>query len=145
MIDYYDVSGCYILKPASYAIWESIQSWFDGEIKKLGVNNCYFPMFVSSKVLEKEKDHIEGFAAEVAWVTKSGTSDLSEPIAIRPTSETVLVYRSTHTCESADWWPCCTECTLTTPNGSEVTVICLSNSTNGTALFDGNSKTRNPS
>ncbi|KAL7009311.1 hypothetical protein EMMF5_000941 [Cystobasidiomycetes sp. EMM_F5] len=90
MIDYYDVSGCYILKPASYAIWESIQSWFDGEIKKLGVNNCYFPMFVSSKVLEKEKDHIEGFAAEVAWVTKSGTSDLSEPIAIRPTSETVM-------------------------------------------------------
>lgn len=90
MIDYYDVSGCYILKPASYAIWEVIQRWFDGEIKKLGVENCYFPMFVSSRVLEREKDHIEGFAAEVAWVTKAGSSDLQEPIAIRPTSETVM-------------------------------------------------------
>ena len=93
MIDYYDVSGCYILKAASYSIWESIQSWFDGEIKKLGVSNCYFPMFVSSHVLEKEKDHIEGFAAEVAWVTKAGSSDLAEPIAIRPTSETVYASR----------------------------------------------------
>ena len=71
MLDYYDVSGCYILKPWSYTIWEAIQGWFDGEIKKMGVKNCYFPMFVSSKVLEKEKDHIEGFAPEVAWVTRA--------------------------------------------------------------------------
>ena len=90
MLDYYDVSGCYILKPWSFFVWESIQRFFDGEIKKLGVQNCYFPMFVSSDVLEKEKDHIEGFAPEVAWVTRAGKSDLEKPVAIRPTSETVM-------------------------------------------------------
>ncbi|EPS43308.1 hypothetical protein H072_2705 [Dactylellina haptotyla CBS 200.50] len=97
MLDYYDVSGCYILKPWSYTIWEQIQNlfgcyleWFDARIKEIGVENCYFPMFVSSKVLEREKDHIEGFAPEVAWVTKAGSADLDEPIAIRPTSETVM-------------------------------------------------------
>ncbi|KAG7772061.1 hypothetical protein KL931_000401 [Ogataea haglerorum] len=90
MLDYYDVSGCYILRPASYAIWEKIQRWFDDRIKADGVSNAYFPMFVSSRVLEKEKDHVEGFAPEVAWVTRAGSSDLEEPIAIRPTSETVM-------------------------------------------------------
>lgn len=90
MLDYYDVSGCYIMRPASYAVWEQIQKFFDEKIKSDGVANAYFPMFVSSKVLEKEKDHIEGFAPEVAWVTKAGSSDLEEPIAIRPTSETVM-------------------------------------------------------
>ena len=90
MIEYYDVSGCYILRPWAYAIWESIKDFFDAEIKKLGVQNCYFPMFVSNAALEKEKTHIADFAPEVAWVTKSGNSDLAEPIAIRPTSETVM-------------------------------------------------------
>ncbi|KAH3662076.1 hypothetical protein OGAPHI_006257 [Ogataea philodendri] len=90
MLDYYDVSGCYIMRPASYSIWEKIQRWFDDRIKADGVSNAYFPMFVSSRVLEKEKDHVEGFAPEVAWVTKAGSSDLEEPIAIRPTSETVM-------------------------------------------------------
>ncbi|WVQ76515.1 proline-tRNA ligase [Cryptococcus sp. DSM 104548] len=90
MLDYYDISGCYILRPWSYAIWQTIQNWFDDEIKKLGVQDCYFPMFVSNARLEKEKDHIEGFAPEVAWVTRAGKSDLEEPIAIRPTSETVM-------------------------------------------------------
>ncbi|SCU98041.1 LAFA_0G15082g1_1 [Lachancea sp. 'fantastica'] len=90
MLDYYDVSGCYILRPPSYAIWEVIQKWFDNKIKAIGVENAYFPMFVSSRVLEKEKDHVEGFAPEVAWVTRAGSSELEEPIAIRPTSETVM-------------------------------------------------------
>ncbi|KAF4616755.1 hypothetical protein D9613_008462 [Agrocybe pediades] len=90
MLDYYSVSGCYILKPWSYSIWEEIQSWFNSEIKDLGVQNSYFPMFVSASVLQREKDHIEGFSAEVAWVTKAGKSDLEEPIAIRPTSETAM-------------------------------------------------------
>ncbi|EGG24935.1 prolyl-tRNA synthetase [Cavenderia fasciculata] len=90
MVDYYDVSGCYILRPWSYSIWEQIQGFFDGEIKKLGVQNAYFPLFVSEKALATEEDHIEGFAPEVAWVTKSGQSELSEPIAIRPTSETIM-------------------------------------------------------
>ncbi|KAI0065259.1 prolyl-tRNA synthetase [Artomyces pyxidatus] len=90
MLDYYSVSGCYILKPWSYSIWEIIQRWFDAEIKELDVENAYFPMFVSQKVLEREKDHIEGFSPEVAWVTRAGQSDLEEPIAIRPTSETAM-------------------------------------------------------
>ncbi|XP_064600476.1 LOW QUALITY PROTEIN: bifunctional glutamate/proline--tRNA ligase-like [Liolophura sinensis] len=90
MIEYYDVSGCYILRPWSFAIWEAITKFFDTEIKKLGVENAYFPIFVSKQALEKEKTHIADFAPEVAWVTKSGQSELSEPIAVRPTSETVM-------------------------------------------------------
>ncbi|ORY00800.1 prolyl-tRNA synthetase [Basidiobolus meristosporus CBS 931.73] len=90
MLEYYDVSGCYIIRPLAYNIWKYITDFFDAEIQELGVENTYFPMFVSSKVLEKEKDHVEGFAPEVAWVTKAGSSDLDEPIAIRPTSETVM-------------------------------------------------------
>ena len=96
MLDYYDVSGCYILKvlstllnigaftylvqPASYFIWESIQEWFNKKIKAMGVKNCSFPLFVSQDVLEREKDHIEGFAAEVAWVTHASVQrTLPEP------------------------------------------------------------------
>ncbi|XP_061670790.1 bifunctional glutamate/proline--tRNA ligase isoform X2 [Syngnathoides biaculeatus] len=90
MIEYYDVSGCYVLRPWSFAIWEAIKDFFDREIKKLGVENCYFPMFVSQAALEKEKSHIADFAPEVAWVTRSGKTELAEPIAVRPTSETVM-------------------------------------------------------
>ena len=89
-MEYYDVSGCYILRPWSFAIWETMKDFFDTEIKKLGVENCYFPCFVSQAALEREKEHIADFAPEVAWVTKSGDTDLAEPIAIRPTSETVM-------------------------------------------------------
>ncbi|KAM5163294.1 bifunctional glutamate/proline--tRNA ligase isoform 4-T4 [Mantella aurantiaca] len=90
MIEYYDVSGCYVLRPWSFAIWDSIKNFFDTGIKKLGVENCYFPMFVSQAALEKEKTHIADFAPEVAWVTRSGKTELAEPIAVRPTSETVM-------------------------------------------------------
>ncbi|KIJ14584.1 hypothetical protein PAXINDRAFT_169733 [Paxillus involutus ATCC 200175] len=90
MLEYYSVSGCYILRPWSYGIWEEIQDWFNKKIKAMGVQNASFPMFVSAKVLEREKDHIEGFSPEVAWVTRAGSSELEEPIAIRPTSETVM-------------------------------------------------------
>ncbi|DBA03030.1 TPA: hypothetical protein N0F65_003218 [Lagenidium giganteum] len=90
MIDYYDISGCYILRPYSYEIWERVQGFLDSRFKSIGVKNCYFPIFVSQEKLQKEKDHLEGFAPEVAWVTKSGSSDLREPIAIRPTSETIM-------------------------------------------------------
>ncbi|XP_023648738.1 bifunctional glutamate/proline--tRNA ligase [Paramormyrops kingsleyae] len=90
MIEYYDVSGCYVLRPWAYSIWEAIKEFFDREIKKLGVENCYFPMFVSQAALEKEKTHIADFAPEVAWVTRSGKTELAEPIAVRPTSETVM-------------------------------------------------------
>ncbi len=90
LIEYYDVSGCYILRPWAYFIWEQIKAFFDKEIRELGVQNCYFPIFISRNVLEREKTHIADFAPEVAWVTKSGQSDLAEPIAIRPTSETSM-------------------------------------------------------
>ena len=90
MIDYYDVSGCYILRPRSFFIWEQIQGFFDVKIKTIGVQNCYFPMFVSKNALETEKDHVADFSPEVAWVTKAGSSDLEEPIALRPTSETIM-------------------------------------------------------
>ncbi|KAK2197149.1 bifunctional YbaK-aminoacyl-tRNA synthetase-associated domain/Prolyl-tRNA synthetase [Babesia duncani] len=90
LIEYYDISGCYIYLPASYCIWEYFQKWFNGQLANRKVDNCYFPMFVSKAKLEKEKDHIEGFSPEVAWVTKSGDSDFVEPIAIRPTSETIM-------------------------------------------------------
>ncbi|PSN42200.1 Bifunctional glutamate/proline--tRNA ligase, partial [Blattella germanica] len=90
LIEYYDVSGCYILRPWSYAIWEAIKDFMDPQIKQQGVQNCYFPLFVSRAMLEKEKSHIADFSPEVAWVTKSGETDLAEPIAVRPTSETVM-------------------------------------------------------
>uniref|UniRef100_A0A8C2DY68 Bifunctional glutamate/proline--tRNA ligase n=1 Tax=Cyprinus carpio TaxID=7962 RepID=A0A8C2DY68_CYPCA len=90
MIEYYDVSGCYVLRPWSYAIWDAIKDFFDREIKKLGLENCYFPMFVSRAALEKDKTHIADFASDVAWVTRSGKTELAEPIAVRPTSETVM-------------------------------------------------------
>ena len=83
-------SGCYILRPWAYKVWEFIQRWFDDQIKKAGVENAYFPLFVTEEALKAEKDHVEGFAAEVAWVTKSGESEMERPIAIRPTSETVM-------------------------------------------------------
>ena len=90
MISYYDISGCYILRPWSFKMWEVVMGWFNDKLAPLEVENTYFPMFVSQDKLEREKDHVEGFAPEVAWVTKSGDGELAKPIAIRPTSETVM-------------------------------------------------------
>ena len=90
LIEYTDVSGCYIMKPNSYQIWENIQSFLDKKIKEMGVKNSYFPLFIPEKLLLKEEDHIEGFSAEVAWVTHSGNTQLKERLAVRPTSETVM-------------------------------------------------------
>lgn len=86
----YPFAGCYILRPWAFKVWEIIQRWFDDNIKKAGVENAYFPLFVTEEALKAEKDHVEGFAAEVAWVTKSGETEMERPIAIRPTSETVM-------------------------------------------------------
>jgi prolyl-tRNA synthetase len=90
MIEYYDISGCYILRTWSFRIWEFINNFFDAGIKRMGVQNAYFPLFVTKKALEAEEDHVDGFAAEVAWVTHSGQSKLQDPIAVRPTSETIM-------------------------------------------------------
>jgi prolyl-tRNA synthetase len=62
MISYYDISGCYILRPWSYAIWDEIKEWFDAQIKAMGVQNAYFPLFITEDALMTEKDHVEGFA-----------------------------------------------------------------------------------
>ncbi|AYV78072.1 MAG: prolyl-tRNA synthetase [Edafosvirus sp.] len=90
LIHYYDVSGCYVLLPNSYAVWESIQKYLDAEFKLRGVKNAYFPLFITKENLNKESTHIEGFKPEVAWVTQAGDSKLEEPIAIRPTSECAI-------------------------------------------------------
>lgn len=90
MIEYYDISGCYILRPWSYGIWDHIRDFLSSEFKKIGVKDCYFPIFVSKAALEREQTHIADFAPEVAWVTHSGSSELAEHIAVRPTSETVM-------------------------------------------------------
>ncbi|MDP3765888.1 MAG: proline--tRNA ligase [Nanoarchaeota archaeon] len=90
MIDYSSVSGCIILKPNSYAIWERIQSIFNDKIKRSGHKNCYFPMFIPESLLKKEAEHVEGFSPEVAWVTRAGNTELNEKLAIRPTSETIM-------------------------------------------------------
>merc|ERR1712151_150464 len=79
MIEYYDISGCYILRPWSFSIWENIQKFLDAKIKSVDVENTCFPLFVSEKALNKEKDHIEGFSPEVAWITKAGKNNLENP------------------------------------------------------------------
>jgi prolyl-tRNA synthetase len=71
-------------------IWESIQQWFTDEIRKIGVKPASFPMFLSKQSLDKEKDHVEGFAPELAWVTRAGDEELANPVAVRPTSEALM-------------------------------------------------------
>ncbi|MEM4244595.1 MAG: proline--tRNA ligase [Candidatus Nanoarchaeia archaeon] len=90
LIEYSAVSGCYILKPGAYFIWEQIQGFVDKEFKKVGIQNVYFPLFIPEKFLVKEQEHVEGFAPEVAWVTEAGNTKLDERLAIRPTSETIM-------------------------------------------------------
>ena len=90
LIDYSSVKGCMIIKPAGYAIWENIQHELDRRFKETGVENVYMPMFIPESLLEKEKDHVEGFAPEVAWVTHGGLNPLQERLCVRPTSETLF-------------------------------------------------------
>ncbi len=90
LIDYTSVKGCMVFKPAGYAIWELIQKQMDERFKKTGVENVYLPMFIPESLLEKEKDHVEGFAPEVAWVTHGGLQPLQERMCVRPTSETLF-------------------------------------------------------
>ncbi len=90
LIDYTSVKGCMVIKPAGYAIWELIQSQLDARFKATGVENVYLPMFIPESLLQKEKDHVEGFAPEVAWVTHGGLNPLQERLCVRPTSETLF-------------------------------------------------------
>jgi prolyl-tRNA synthetase len=90
LVEYTDVSGCYVFRPNSYEIWQKIQNYMDKEFKRLGVRNAYFPLLIPEKLLCKEQEHVEGFTPEVAWVTHAGDSKLPERLAIRPTSETIM-------------------------------------------------------
>ncbi|WUR05068.1 proline-tRNA ligase (PARS1) [Vairimorpha necatrix] len=89
-LDYYDVKGCYILRPNGQFIWSEIRRWFTNEIEKINVEEYSFPMLIPKAFLEKEASHISDFSPEVAWITKCGDEVLHEPVAIRPTSETVI-------------------------------------------------------
>ena len=90
LADYSPVSGCMVFRPSGYAIWENIVRATDSEFKRVGVKNAYFPIFIPERLLNKEAEHVEGFAPEVAWVTEAGNSKLDEKLAIRPTSEAVM-------------------------------------------------------
>ena len=90
LMEYSAVKGCMIFRPNGYAIWENIQKNLDAMFKETGVENVYMPMFIPESLLQKEKDHVEGFAPEVAWVTQGGLETLQERLCVRPTSETLF-------------------------------------------------------
>lgn len=97
LAEYSDIKGCMIIKPHGYALWEKTQSVLDGWFKEDGVQNCYFPIFIPMSLFEMEKEHVAGFSPELAVVTHAGGEKLTEAIAVRPTSETVI------TKKFADW------------------------------------------
>ena len=90
LIEYSNVKGCMILRTNGYAIWENIQKELDRRFKETGVENVYMPLFIPESLLQREKDHVEGFAPEVAWVTHGGMEPLQERLCVRPTSETLF-------------------------------------------------------
>jgi len=90
LVDYSSVKGCMIIRPYGYAIWENMQKILDEKLKATGHENVYMPMFIPESLLQKEKDHVEGFAPEVAWVTHGGSEELTERLCVRPTSETLF-------------------------------------------------------
>ena len=89
LADYSPVRGTMIIRPYGYAMWESIQQYFNGQIRKLGVRNAYFPLFIPESFFKKEAQHAQGFAPEVAWVENKDENS-QERLAIRPTSETII-------------------------------------------------------
>ena len=90
LADYSPVKGCMVIRPYGYAIWEHIQRLLDARFKATGHVNAYFPLFIPESLLKKEKDHVEGFAPQVAWVTRGGDEDLEEKLIVRPTSEVII-------------------------------------------------------
>lgn len=100
LVDYSGVKGLFILRPYGYAIWENIQKYLDGRFKELGHDNVSMPMLIPESLLQKEKDHVEGFAPECAWVTHGGSEELPERLCIRPTSETLFCDHWSHVVHS---------------------------------------------
>lgn len=100
LVEYSGVRGCMVIQPYGYAIWENIQKTLDAKFKELGHENVYMPMFIPESLLQKEKDHVEGFAPEVAWVTHGGNEPLAERLCVRPTSETLFCEHYSNTVHS---------------------------------------------
>ena len=100
LVDYSGVKGLFILRPYGYAIWENIQKVLDGMFKRDGHENVSMPMLIPESLLQKEKDHVEGFAPECAWVTVGGSEELPERLCIRPTSETLFCDHWSHVVHS---------------------------------------------
>ena len=92
LVDYSPVKGFMVIRPYGYALWEKIQSYADEKFKATGHKNMYFPLLIPESLLNKEKEHVEGFAPEVAWVTRGGNQELAEKLVIRPTSETIICH-----------------------------------------------------
>ncbi|NLC12020.1 MAG: proline--tRNA ligase, partial [Firmicutes bacterium] len=90
LMDYAPVKGCMVIRPYGYSIWESMQKLLDKRIKETGHDNAYFPLFIPESLLQKEAEHVEGFAPEVAWVTQGGNEPLTERLVVRPTSEAII-------------------------------------------------------
>ena len=90
LADYTCVKGFISIRPYGYALWENIQKYADEKFKKCGVKNLSMPVLIPESLLQKEKDHVEGFAPEVAWVTEGGGEELEERLCVRPTSETIF-------------------------------------------------------
>lgn len=90
LVDYSPVKGFMVIKAYGYALWENIQSYLDRRFKETGHQNMYFPLLIPESLLNKEKEHVEGFAPEVAWVTHGGSEELAERLCVRPTSETII-------------------------------------------------------
>ena len=100
LVDYSSVKGCVIMRPYGYAIWENIQKILDKRFKETGHDNVAMPMFIPESLLQKEKDHVIGFAPEVAWVTHGGSEKLEERLCVRPTSETLFCDHWSNVCQS---------------------------------------------
>ena len=100
LCDYSSVKGCMVYTPYGYAIWEHIQRILDCRFKETGHENVYMPLFIPESLLQKEKDHVEGFAPEVAWVTHGGDEELTERLCVRPTSETLFCEHFQHVIKS---------------------------------------------
>ena len=100
LVDYSGIKGCFIMRPYGYAIWENIQHVLDGMFKRDGHENVSMPMLIPESLLQKEKDHVEGFAPECAWVTVGGSEELPERLCIRPTSETLFCDHWSHVVHS---------------------------------------------
>ena len=100
LVDYSSIKGLFILRPYAYALWENIQAVLDRKFKETGHENVYMPMLIPESLLNREKDHVEGFAPEVAWVTHGGSEPLAERLCIRPTSETLFCEHYAHVVHS---------------------------------------------